>query len=693
MIMNKQLFGSLLFLVLLFLGSVASAQCYEINRKNGIEAYNKGDKKRALDFFENANKCSDKPKNNDLDHYIRLCQQSSDDRDDSGSKKDKKPKEYTLDVDGYTSLNKHFEATGGSIRLYVHTNASSWTISSSSSWYTAKKDGNAIDLTVKENQGTESRNGTCYVNAKNRTVTINISQDAGRTYLQVDGKSSNDLKWELKATTSDYYLTINTNASSYSVRNYPSWVEVTSKSDERLSIKVQENNSAVERTGTMVISAGDVSTKVTLVQKAADCYLMVDGKTARNVWNISHAADNYNAYILTNAPSYSVTETPSWISIIDKKPDTLKVHVEANPSSSPRQGTIGIDALNKSFTLTVNQKGKPASRLLVDGKTTDRSYTPTASGGSYTFTVSTDQSYFYVDGRPSWITVNKNTSSFEVYVQENVTSRSRSATLLVKAGDSMVRLVFNQSGVVETDLPEPSDYSDSKSKSSKKTHHNKAVDWSWNLSPKNYLGGLSFGYTNSALKHYSIVNGSSVYDWKGNYAWGKLGENLNGLQVGFHIQRYTDWTLGVGIYTGAFFNYYFSWNKTEDWITVNSWGYNFTNFKEFSATVPLHIYFHLPILVNNLGLFAHAGPDVTYYWGAMYKDNREINRNMEPLYPMSYDHNHFSVGLSVGLGLHISQFEMEFLTGTGLNSFGSTDAKSYINQFAIRISYLFHEIN
>ena len=684
----KKLFGFLLLFALLLSGSVASAQegCYSRNHRLGVEAYNKGDKAKALRFFRAAKECPDKPKRNDLDKYIQLCQPDP----EKTQKKEKTPKkEYTVDVDGYTKLNKHFEAGGGSIRLYVKTNASSWELSFSSGWCTAKKDGNAIDLTVTENRTTEKREGTCYVYAEDKSVAINVSQDAGRTYLEIDGQRGGDVRLELKAASSTYHISINTNASTYSVRNYPSWVEISNKSDDKLNIRVHENDSAIVREGVMVISAGNVSTKVALVQEAAKCYLKVGGNSTSGEWNLSHTANDYKAYILTNAPSYSVADIPKWVSVIAQKQDTLKVHVLENPTTSNRQGVIRIEASNMTFVLTVNQKGKPESKLLVDGKSSNRSYAPTAAGGSYTFTVSTDH-YYYIEGRPDWITVDKKNSAFDVNVLKNETSRSRSATLQIKSGNDVVQLVFNQPGMVEQ--------SDNKGttsapKSSGKPRHDRVVDWSWNLTPDNYLGGLSIGYTSNQLRHYSIVDGSTRYDWLGEYAWGKFDGRLHGIQVGFHVQRYTNWTLGVGIYTGTFFNIYHSWNNTEEWSDPESWGYNYTDFEEFSATVPLHLYLHLPILTNKIGLFAHVGPDLTYYWGAMYRDSRNVNLNRGPLFPMSYSHDCFLVGISTGVGFHIGQFEMEVLSSTGRNnSYKSEVAKSFINQFSVRISYLFHKI-
>lgn len=679
MSMNKKVLTILLFFALLFAGTEVTAQegCYKHNFNMGVEAYNSGNKEMAKMHFNLARQCPDATANRkkEIDKWIKKCDEP------------KKPKEYTLEVDGYTSVNKHFEAGGGSIRLHVRTNASSWSISSTPWWYSATRDGNAIDLTVGENKSVVKREATCYIYAEDKRVEINITQDAGKTYLEVAGKSGNELSWEVKSTTYEYHLSIKTNASTYDVTNYPKWVVVTDKEDEQLSIKVQENPSAEERTGTMVITAGDVSTRVKLVQKGLDCYLKVDGKTSEGEWNVSHSEANYVATVVTNAPSYSITQIPDWVSVVYQKKDTLKVHVSSNPNTSSRQGVIRIKALNESFQLNIKQKGKPESKLLVNGSYLDKSFSPNATGGTYTFTVSTDASYYYIEGRPEWIKVNKNVSSFDVQVSENESTLSRSAALQVKAGNNVVRLVFNQSGLVEEELP---DYD--KPKQKKEKRHDRVVDWPWNLTPDTYLGGLSVGYSSNYIRHFSTGSGTEIYDWKGDYAWGKKNGRLNGVQVGFHIQKYTNWTIGIGIYTGAFFDFYHSWNKTEYWTDPLSWGHNFTYYKEYSATVPLHLYLNVPILTNKIGFFAHCGPDLTYFWGAMYKDKRKVNRNMEPLYPMNYGHDNFLVGLSAGLGFHIGQWEMEVLSGSGLNSLETKDEKSFIDHITIRLSYLFHKI-
>ena len=65
----------ILFLLLLTFADVAvQAQCYNRCRSMGIEKYNARDYAKAKDCFVNAKQCPDKPYSDDLDTWIRKCE-------------------------------------------------------------------------------------------------------------------------------------------------------------------------------------------------------------------------------------------------------------------------------------------------------------------------------------------------------------------------------------------------------------------------------------------------------------------------------------------------------------------------------------------------------------------------------------------------------------------------------------------
>lgn len=67
----------LLVALFLFLSAgIVWGQCYDYNRKKGIELYNLNKKDRAVDFFQQAKKCPDAPANSDVDKWIAKCRKN-----------------------------------------------------------------------------------------------------------------------------------------------------------------------------------------------------------------------------------------------------------------------------------------------------------------------------------------------------------------------------------------------------------------------------------------------------------------------------------------------------------------------------------------------------------------------------------------------------------------------------------------
>ena len=87
-------------------------------------------------------------------------------------------KVYSLDVN---PTNITDTGTGGTIKINVNTNASSWSINSLPSWCsTQNKTSNSFVLSVKANTSTTNRTGTFSIKAGNQTQQITITQSAGQ---------------------------------------------------------------------------------------------------------------------------------------------------------------------------------------------------------------------------------------------------------------------------------------------------------------------------------------------------------------------------------------------------------------------------------------------------------------------------------------------------------------------------------
>lgn len=92
-------------------------------------------------------------------------------------------------------------------------------------------------------------------------------------------------------------------------------------------------------------------------------------------------------------------------------------------------------------------------RLTVNGRSTSADVSFSASGGSKTLTISTNQGTPYASSLPSWITVSGSSSShMTIYCSENTSTSSRSDWFNVNAGNKSVRVNVSQSAGREAHL-------------------------------------------------------------------------------------------------------------------------------------------------------------------------------------------------------------------------------------------------
>lgn len=515
----------------------------------------------------------------------------------TGTTSKPKPQEYNIYVEGSTSVSRNLDALGGTIRLGVSTNASSWYLERHDiSWISARKEDGVVVIDVYPNKEIYSRSGEFHVVAEGKAASITIKQSGAPYYLTIAGNS---------------------------------------KADQTYTLSPEKGNS---------------------------WYLIVK----------------------TNAPNYKVDSKPYWVTLKKSStPDTLRFDVDINTYSYERTGTMVIKAGDKTINILLKQPKMISSYLLVNDSKSDIVYEVDAKGGSSVFSVATNETYYSVVDDPYWVYVlNKRDKSFLLEIKPNTTSSPRTAILRVKAGDHTIKITCRQAAgpavqpSTKTEPPKPQP-NPPQPKPKEKTRH--AVDWSWNLDRTQYCRGFTFGYTNNCLKAHTT---DGDY-WRGDYAWGKQGHKLHGAQVGFHLQRYTNWTVGIGVYTGAIFSFYHSWNKDTD--------YNY--FKEYSAMVPLHLYIQIPVITHNLAILAHGGPDLTYFWGGIYKDTKGDYISYSPDYNTILLHRDWNVGISVAVGFRYDDFQMEVMTSRSFqdNFQDLSGITALLQQFSIRISYLFSE--
>jgi len=188
--------------------------------------------------------------------------------------------------------------------------------------------------------------------------------------------------------------------------------------------------------------------------------------------------------------------------------------------------------------------------------------------------------------------------------------------------------------------------------------------WPWNINFYSHVAGIYVGYVQRSLCYYTD---NDAVDFV-SVAWRELNKSTSGVRAGIHFQPCFSW--GLGLYTGAFFEYYYS--KASD----DSYGY--TSYSEKAVTVPLHLYMRLPIS-RNAAFALHGGINAEYLWGATYKDSNNVYMTWTPSYGKDFMPKHFNCGYGVGVSFQVYSVMIEATWNYGItnNKHIATDSEEY----------------
>lgn len=220
--------------------------------------------------------------------------------------------------------------------------------------------------------------------------------------------------------------------------------------------------------------------------------------------------------------------------------------------------------------------------------------------------------------------------------------------------------------------------------------------WPWQRDFDHKAVGLYIGYVQRTLQVDYAADGvlESV-----DPAWREVNRVTRGIRVGPHFQPCLSW--GLGLYTGAFFEYYYS--KTpesdKDESGQGSMAQTFTSFSEMAVSVPLHLYFRIPFN-ESFAISLHGGLDAEYYFNALYKDSDGKFSSLTPKYGVSDDddfmYNHLNLGLGFGAGIQWGSVMLEATWHSGLTDHkvysvraAEYDPKSHFSKFSVSLSLLF----
>lgn len=326
-----------------------------------------------------------------------------------------------------------FGAEGGS-KTFTVSASGTWKISSNSrSWIHLSKDGNSLNLRVDENSGISSRSGSFELVAGEKKVRVSVTQSGGDVSLSV---SSDDMYFNASGGTKT--VTVTTNGTWQIGSNTTSWGHV-SKNGNQLSIRADRNNSSSQRSGSIVIKAGNKEKRV---------YISQSGSSVSQS-NLTVSSDNLSFSSTGGSQSITIsasetwnigTNTASW-GHLTKNGNQLSVRVDQNTKTSSRTDWFSVKAGNKEKRINITQSGSSTTLSVSSEELSFNS-----SGGSQTIVISANDTWNIGTNTASWGHLTKDGNLLRVTIDQNNNTSSRSDWFTIKSGNYEKRINITQSG-------------------------------------------------------------------------------------------------------------------------------------------------------------------------------------------------------------------------------------------------------
>lgn len=258
-----------------------------------------------------------------------------------------------------------FTQTSGSQTVKI-TTSHAWTAVSSGGWLTVSPDkGGAgtheLTLAAVANTTTVPRTAQVDIQVGHKISTIKVSQ-AQRDALGLD-RNSEVVAWPAGSAE----FTLSTNLADYEVTSDVAWLQpsnLKSMREEKLVLTYEENKSYEARTGTVTVSSGTLSSKVTVTQGGRGAlYFVISRDTVEDV------DVRYELALMKNTESNGLRliDKAPWISLPPRSKavpveERIRLTLQPNTRTEPRKARLVIsDAgtgalLTDTFTLV--QRGR-----------------------------------------------------------------------------------------------------------------------------------------------------------------------------------------------------------------------------------------------------------------------------------------------------------------------------------------------
>lgn len=428
----------LILSILAFVINAMAQDCYSDNRAKGVSAYNSGKYAEAKKYFQSAQNCDMKPKQNDIARWIDNCNKKINEKKQAQTPKQATqvaPKLYLETSVG--SVND--DGRGSIVTITVKTNASHWNYEYVPSWCSIRnKTATSFELQIYSNPNTTSRSDWFNIKTSDGSVVKRITvTQAGKLYnLSVSPSVVNDIEGNGKSQT----IYVMTNDPNWKIEYLPDWCYVTGRTSSSFVLNIKPNPISAARNDYIRIKTKDGFNEQKIsVYQGVVYYLSVSPAV---VTDNEGSGKWQKISVTTNVPYWKIENLPDWCYITSKTSSSFVLNIEPNPNTISRNGGFNVKTSDGSVVqkITISQLGKKVPKSISLSPTYFYEYT--GNGTTITINVETNANWWEITSQPQWCTISDKTSKyFVIHIEPNKTSSSRYGTVYVKTSDGIMEQI------------------------------------------------------------------------------------------------------------------------------------------------------------------------------------------------------------------------------------------------------------
>lgn len=325
-----------------------------------------------------------------------------------------------------------FDWTASQSLIKVRANSELWTVntlSDLSSWCSARKTDDGIEISCKENDSQSQRSGHINVSTPDGFRSIVIIQSKVQFEMHAQEPESSALLFSDKAGTASIFVSTSTNESWYAKSN-DDWItlsESQGKGKGTINVTVKENNYGWERSGLVVVSVRGYSETMKVIQSGK--FFKISSPPL-----LFGSSGGEKEITFSTNDEWDVSSDCSWISLSKtsgKLDDSIRISVHPNNSVKERNGKITFIPKNAELkntdSLVVKVEQKARYMFLLDDKLSFN-----CDSIRKTIPVSTDGAVG-VSKKADWLSVVTENNKIILILAEYDGSIMRSDTLTVFA--------------------------------------------------------------------------------------------------------------------------------------------------------------------------------------------------------------------------------------------------------------------